>query len=316
MNPPRGAPSALPDGVLVVDKPAGISSFDVIRRLKPLLRRRKAGFVGTLDPFATGVLPLCIGEATKLADALSEGGKGYVATLRLGRATDSGDVSGTVVREAPVPLVAASELARVAGMFLGEIEQVPPMFSAVHVNGERLYEKARRGETVDRPSRRVTIEALTLGPMSETDIGIEVRCSRGTYVRVLGEDIARALGTEGHLTALRRTHAGEFAIAVAGTLDAILSEPQAAFPCFGVGLDALRLVGWSRLDLLPGGAGSVKHGGPILKRDILAHASGYAPGQPVSLYFERRLVALGVGVDEGDIAARPTRVLVRADAAP
>jgi tRNA pseudouridine55 synthase len=203
------------DGVLVIDKPKGPTSFDVVRQVRGLLRVKKVGHTGTLDPMATGVLPLCIGEATKVAGFITEGDKAYDAVVRLGAETDTQDAEGKVVAEAPVPALTAALLEEVLGRFRGSFDQVPPMYSAVKVGGKRLYELARAGEEVERASRHVTVYELVLRDFSANQLRLSVRCSKGFFVRTLAYDIGRALGCGAHLEALRRTTSGPFTLAQA-----------------------------------------------------------------------------------------------------
>jgi tRNA pseudouridine55 synthase len=203
------------DGILLVDKPAGISSAGVVREVKRRLGVVKIGHLGTLDPFATGLLPLALGEGTKVVSFLIQEQKSYTGVISLGRSTRTLDSTGEVVETAAVPPLAAEDLERVARLFHGAIEQVPPMFSAVKRRGIPLYELARRGIDVDRAPRQVQIESLSLTFLSSTEIAISVRCSKGTYVRTLACDIAVALGTVGHLASLRRTAFGSFDVASA-----------------------------------------------------------------------------------------------------
>lgn len=203
-------------GVLLVDKHAGQSSNDVLIKAKRLLNAQKAGHTGTLDPFATGLLPLCFGEATKFAQDLLEADKTYEATVHLGVTTTTGDTEGEVLARQPVNVdIALIEDALAA--FRGEIEQVPPMYSALKRDGKPLYEYARAGVTLEREARRVTIHALELLSYEAPFLRMRVRCSKGTYVRVLGEDIGARLGCGAHLNALRRTVVGNL------TLDGALS---------------------------------------------------------------------------------------------
>jgi tRNA pseudouridine55 synthase len=197
------------NGLLIVDKPVGLSSADVVRTAKRLLRR-KTGHLGTLDPFASGVLPLCIGDGTKIAQFLNESDKSYEGLIRLGSETDTGDPTGTVVASADVPVLTQSTLDEVAARFSGEIEQVPPMYSAIKRAGTPLYKLARQGIEVDRHPRRVRIESFRLRLHDDSTLAFEVTCSKGTYVRVLAGDVAAALGTVGHLVCLRRTRFGRF----------------------------------------------------------------------------------------------------------
>lgn len=217
------------NGILPVDKPAGWTSFDVLAKLRGALGTRKLGHSGTLDPMATGVLAVFIGSATAAADRQLNHDKTYEATLRLGIATDTGDVTGTVLQEAPVPeTMGEGALRAVLPQFAGAQMQLPPMYSAVKINGQPLYKAARRGEMVERTPRPITIyEIRYLGSPAPGDYTIRVACSKGTYIRVLAEDIGRALGVPATLAALRRTRAGVFDIAQAHTLPEILAAADA-----------------------------------------------------------------------------------------
>lgn len=197
-------------GWLVVDKPAGMGSTQVVSLTRRLLNAAKNGHCGTLDPFATGVLPIAVGEATKLVPYVTDGDKEYEFTLKFGAATDTLDCDGQVIAEGG-RIPQKEEVEAVLPQFVGEITQVPPVYSAIRINGERAYDLARRGETVEIPERRVTIFGLELLENPAPDlVRCRVRCSKGTYVRTLGADIAAKLGTIGHLTALRRLKCGNF----------------------------------------------------------------------------------------------------------
>jgi tRNA pseudouridine55 synthase len=218
------------DGVLVIDKPKGPTSFDVVRQVRALLKVKKVGHTGTLDPMATGVLPLCLGEATKVAGYITESDKAYDAVVRLGAETDTQDAEGKVVAEAPVPPLTQAGLEEVLGRFRGTFEQVPPMYSAVKVGGKRLYELARAGEEVERVARQVTVYELLLRDFSATHLTLSVRCSKGFFVRTLAYDLGRALGCGAHLEALRRTHSGSFTLAQALPLAEVVElvkQPEA-----------------------------------------------------------------------------------------
>ena len=200
------------DGVLVVDKPAGPTSHDVVDRVRRALGLRRVGHTGTLDPFATGVLPVCLGKATRLARFLGEGDKLYRATVRLGFATTTDDATGAPIGEPrPVRLDPVSVEGALAGL-TGPLEQVPPRYSAKRVGGRRLYELARRGEEGRRLAARVTVHAIALLVAEEDRLEIEVRCSPGTYVRALARDLGEKLGVGAHLSALRRLRSGAFAL--------------------------------------------------------------------------------------------------------
>lgn len=202
-------------GVLVVDKPAGPTSFDVVNRLRRAIRAKKAGHAGTLDPAATGVLVVCVEDAVRLQQWLSDGDKAYRATMAFGAATETEDAEGRVVAEGDPAGLTEERLHSALAGFVGEIEQVPPMYSAVRVGGRRLHEAARAGVEVDRAPRRVRIDALTLVSLGDAEAGrraavVDVRCGKGTYVRTLAADLGRAVGVPAHLAALRRTMASGF----------------------------------------------------------------------------------------------------------
>jgi tRNA pseudouridine55 synthase len=214
----------LVDGVLLLDKPVGLSSNDALIKAKRVLNAKKAGHTGTLDPFATGLLPLCFGEATKFSQDLLEADKTYEATVHLGIMTTTGDTEGEVIETRAVdvtPELIEAALAR----FRGPILQVPPMYSALKRDGKAYYEYAREGITLEREARPVTIHGLELIEYSAPFLKIEVTCSKGTYVRVLGEDIGAALGCGAHLNALRRTRVGPLTIDGMVTLEALQAHP-------------------------------------------------------------------------------------------
>lgn len=207
-------------GILLTDKPAGPSSFDVVRRVRKALKVRKAGHAGTLDPFATGLLLLCLGEATKLVPFLMPEPKTYRAVAKLGEETDTQDPTGEVtVRSDRLP--GPEEIYAAAARFVGEIEQTPPMYSALHHQGERLYRLARRGETVQVKPRQVTIYELQVEEVALPLVTLTVTCSQGTYIRTLAADLGRALGCGAHLAALRRLAVGPFRVEQALALEAV-----------------------------------------------------------------------------------------------
>ena len=212
-------------GVLLLDKPLGLSSNQALQKAKWLLRAEKAGHTGTLDPLATGVLPLCFGAATKFSGLHLDADKTYEATLQLGVTTTTGDAEGEVIERRAVPAITPEQLEAVRQRFLGRITQVPPMHSALKKDGKALYEYARAGIEVERAPREVEIHALNLALAqvykAQAAIKIEVTCSKGTYIRTLGEDIGQALGCGGHLTRLRRTATGPFVAAQCTTLPAL-----------------------------------------------------------------------------------------------
>ena len=207
-------------GVLLLDKPEGMSSTQALAKVKWLLNAEKAGHTGTLDPFATGLLPLCFGEATKFASDLLDAEKTYEATIRLGIRTTTGDPEGEVLETRDVD-VQRAQIESVLDHFRGPIDQIPPMYSALKREGKPLYAYAREGKTVERKARAVVIHELELVAFTSPDIQIRVRCSKGTYIRVLGEDIGSALGCGAHLTGLRRIQTAQLSIDRSVTLDAV-----------------------------------------------------------------------------------------------
>ncbi|MGI5930780.1 tRNA pseudouridine(55) synthase TruB [Pseudoflavonifractor sp.] len=216
------------NGIIVIDKPAGWTSMDVCAKIRGVLHERRVGHAGTLDPMATGVLPVFLGRATRAVEFAAEGGKEYVAGLRLGVVTNTQDTSGTVLEEKPVSVDRAALEAALAS-FRGDILQIPPMYSAIKRDGKKLYELARKGQEVEREPRPVTIYGLeVVDQTGPADYLLRVQCSKGTYVRTLCHDIGQALGCGGCMYSLRRTEAAGFSLDQAVTLDDLLSaeDPQ------------------------------------------------------------------------------------------
>ncbi len=211
----------MPSGVLLLDKPLGLSSNAALQRVRGLFGRIKGGHVGSLDPLATGMLPICLGEATKVAGDILAGRKCYRFSVALGSATATGDAEGAVTGVLPVPPLNAAHVTTVLQRFLGPLEQVPPMYSALKHGGQPLYRLARAGVSVPRAARAIEIFALTLQELTPPHLDLEVLCSKGTYVRVLAEDIAAALGTVGHVSSLRRPYVEPFAAHTLHTLEAL-----------------------------------------------------------------------------------------------
>jgi tRNA pseudouridine55 synthase len=222
---PAKKPRDLVNGVLLLDKPVGFSSNDALIKAKRVLNAKKAGHTGTLDPFATGLLPLCFGEATKFSQDLLESDKTYLATVHLGITTTTGDTEGEAVETRPVD-VTLDQIEAALARYRGPILQTPPMYSALKRDGKALYEYAREGIVLEREARPVTIHSLTLVAYEAPFLKIAVTCSKGTYVRVLGEDIGAALGCGAHLNALRRTEVGPLTIEGMITLDDLLAHPD------------------------------------------------------------------------------------------
>lgn len=207
-------------GIILIDKPEGVTSFEVVRRARRALGIRKIGHLGTLDPMATGLLPLCLLEATKLVPYLMPESKVYRARVRLGVATDTQDATGAVVATSEA-LPSPEQVYQAAAALVGEVTQVPPMYSARHFQGERAYRLARRGETVDLPARTVTIYELAVDGVALPEFTMTVRCSQGTYVRTLAKDLGDALGCGAHLAALRRLAVGALRVEEALSLAAV-----------------------------------------------------------------------------------------------
>lgn len=207
---PRRRNAAAVDGLLLLNKPAGLTSNQALQKVKRLLNAAKGGHTGALDPAATGMLPLCFGEATKVCAYLLDADKRYRVVARLGEATDTGDADGTVTETADVPDLAADAWNDILQSFRGEIQQVPPMYSALKKDGKRLYELARRGQVVERPPRTVCLHSIEMLEQHGTRLAFRVHCSKGTYVRTLVEDVARAAGTVAHTVALHRESVAAF----------------------------------------------------------------------------------------------------------
>lgn len=231
MSAPTGSPKRARrrvDGVILLDKPLGISSQQAVSRVRHLFNAAKAGHTGTLDPAADGLLPICLGEATKFSHLLLDADKSYMATVRLGIVTTTGDAEGEVVESKP-PVTDRAVIERALEKFRGDIIQVPPMHSALKHRGVPLYEYARKGVEIERQPRTVRIEVLQIIDLKENYLKIQVRCSKGTYIRVLAADIGAALGCGASLSALTRTQAGALSLAheAACTLDALRLMPEA-----------------------------------------------------------------------------------------
>ena len=211
------------NGIVIVDKPEGWTSQDVVSKLRGVLRTKRIGHGGTLDPMATGVLPVFVGRATRGVEFFEHAEKTYEAVLQLGVTTDTEDITGTVLEEKPVSIT-EEQIEAVLENFRGEISQIPPMYSAVKVNGQKLYDLARKGKEVERKPRQITIFQLDCLAFSEKTVTLRVRCSKGTYIRTLCKDIGEALGCGGCMAALRRTAAGSYAIEQAVPLRTLIES--------------------------------------------------------------------------------------------
>lgn len=252
------------DGVLLLAKPRGISSQTAVSRVKRLFQAAKAGHTGTLDPLAEGLLPVCLGEATKFSQGLLDADKGYRAVVRLGVRTTTGDLEGAVVEERPVT-DEPERLTAVLAKFRGAVSQIPPMYSALKRDGRPLYDYARAGEEVERAPRQVRILELTLTRSELPDLTLEVRCSKGTYIRVLAEDIGAALGCGAALAALTRTAVGRFGVESAVSFDGLEAVGEDERHRFLLPVDAL-VAEFPRLDLGAADAARLGRGQPIPAR--------------------------------------------------
>lgn len=292
------------NGILLLDKPVGLSSNAALQAVKRLYGARKAGHTGSLDPLASGLLPVCFGEATKVSGFLLDADKHYWVRVRLGVKTATGDAEGEVVARSDAPLPAKAQVRAVLERFLGEQEQIPPMHSAIKHQGKRLYELARAGREVERKPRRIRIDEFTLEGLEGDVMELRVRCSKGTYVRTLAEDVAERLGTCGHVIALRRLAVGPFGSQGMHTMEELEShagEGQAA-------LDALllpigeALADWPAVTLDADSAFYLGRGQPV--QVPRAPTSGW-----VRVYDRQdRLLGVGEVLDDGRIA--PKRLLV------
>ncbi|MBL8403781.1 MAG: tRNA pseudouridine(55) synthase TruB [Dechloromonas sp.] len=271
------------DGVLLLDKPIGMTSNDALQKARRLFSAAKGGHTGTLDPLATGLLPLCFGEATKFSADLLDADKTYEAVLKLGVTTDSGDAEGVVTATAEVS-VDAARIADVLPQFTGAIQQVPPMHSALKRDGRPLYELARQGIEVEREARAVTIHAIECLTFSGDVLTLRVSCSKGTYIRVLAADIGNALGCGAHLTALRRTVVGNLTLDKAVTLAELDTVDEGGRAALLLPVDAL-LQSLPIVTLEGGEANRFKHGNPV------ALPAGMAG--KIRVYAEDRLIGVG-----------------------
>ena len=249
------------DGVFLLNKPLGFSSNQALKKIQWLFNAKKAGHTGTLDPMASGLLPICIGEATKFSHRLLEANKTYIATIQLGVTTTTGDQEGEVVNQKDVVLK-PNQLEETLQKFTGDITQIPPMFSALKFEGKPLYEYARQGIEIERKSRQVTIYDITLNKIEESIVILEVSCSKGTYIRTLAEDIGHALGCGAYLKGLERTQTGNFQLSDALTIEAIEAMSMASREETLLPVDAL-LEGLSSIKLTLTETEAIKKGQAI-----------------------------------------------------
>lgn len=291
------------NGILLLDKPMGLTSNAALQRVKGIYKAAKAGHTGSLDPMATGLLPLCFGEATKLSAYLLDADKRYTGTIKLGQQTNTGDAEGEVIATRPVEGVTEARVLEVLDQFLGEQQQTPPMHSAIKHQGQPLYKLARQGIEIERKSRTITIYALQLLGVAGDEIEIDVHCSKGTYIRTLAEEIGEALGCGGHLCQLRRTASGPFSEEGMITLEQVTALAEADF----TELDALllpmesALADWPEIRLSDNSLYYVRQGQPVQIAKAPSHGL-------VSLFSEKdEFVGIGCILDDGRVA--PKRLL-------
>lgn len=297
-------------GVLLLDKPAGLSSNDALIKAKRLLNAEKAGHTGTLDPFATGLLPLCFGEATKFAQDLLDADKTYETIVHLGIRTTTGDTEGEVTETRDVD-VDRERISEVLARFTGDIEQVPPMHSALKRDGKPLYEYARAGITLEREARAVTIHELQLLDWQTPYLTLRVRCSKGTYIRVLGEDIGAALGCGAHLQTLRRTQVGNLTIDAAMALEELAARQEQERASALAPVDAL-LTSFPAVQLPEALAKRFLHGQRLaLGKENVAYPRD---GGRVRVYRQENGALLGTGLMQAWGVLAPERLIAAASA--
>jgi len=289
------------NGVLVFDKPLGMTSNDAVQRIKRLFGAEKVGHTGALDPLATGVLPLCFGEATKFSQFLLDSDKRYWTRIRLGVATETGDAEGQVVEVRPVEGVDAHRVEAELQNFRGDIQQIPSMFSAIKHQGQPLYKLARQGIEVPREARRVTIHENRLLAFDADELTLEIHCSKGTYVRTIAEDLGRALGCGAHVTALRRLAAGPYTEAQCVTESMVLDAEGPARDAFLLPVDTA-VAAWPEVRLNDDTAYYMRKGQAV----IVAHAprSGLVRLSATGEQGHARFLGVGEILDDGRVAPR------------
>jgi len=286
-------------GILLLDKPLGVSSAGAVARIKYLFQARKAGHTGSLDPLASGMLPICFGEATKFGALMLDADKTYRVTVRLGERTPSADLESTVIERRELPSFSTVRMERALEEFPRDYSQVPPMHSALKQDGKPLYEYARAGETRERAPRRIRILAMRLIEWRPPDLSFDVQCTKGAYIRVLAEDLAARLDTIGHLTALRRLGVAPFADAPQWTFEALERMSRDERSALLLPVDAA-LSDWPRVDLAAEGAQAFRQGRTIdAPREAAGKVRIYAPG----------LGFLGLGAVEGAGRLVPLRLI-------
>jgi len=297
-------------GLLLIDKPEGISSFDVVRRVRRICRTRKVGHGGTLDPLATGLLPVAVGHATRLLEYLLEGNKTYRATLRLGITTSTQDSQGDVLRELPWAGLDAQRVAAELQRFVGEQLQLPPMYSALKHQGQPLYRLARSGTEVERTPRRIEIFRISLVRIELPEVCFDVECSKGTYIRTLIHDLGERLGVGAHMTALRRLATGPYRLEQAVSLAELEAHDWSQRPGCGW-LDLLQSAAcFPQLLLTPDAVNRVANGVPPTLDQTIG-VDRLAGGETVALVSEQRLLAVATYDPRGELDARGNFLLLK-----
>jgi tRNA pseudouridine55 synthase len=288
------------NGLIIVDKPMGMTSNRCLQKVRQLFRAQKAGHTGSLDPLATGVLPLCFGEATKISQFLLESDKIYSATIKLGIATDTGDSEGAVISSSEVPDFDPATIDQVVQSFTGSIDQVASNYSALKQNGVPLYKLARAGKKIEPKSRKITIHYIKILAWNSPDIDIEVSCSKGTYIRSLAEDIGAKLGTGAHITALRRLKAGPFKLEQSYTIESLQAmqltndgkELQDCLLMLDVAISDLPLINLNQEQTLK------------LRQGQLVQLNQELRAGQFRIYFEGEFIGLAALRDDGNLAAK------------
>jgi len=292
------------DGIVLLNKPIGLSSNQALQRVRRLYRAEKAGHTGALDPLATGMLPLCLGEATKFSQFLLDADKRYITCIQLGKRTTTGDREGDVLTDEAIPTLTDEELESVLERFRGEIEQIPPMYSALKHEGKPLYEYARQGIVIERKRRRVTISNLTLVSRTEDTLTLDIQCTKGTYIRTIGEDIGEALGCGAHLHSLHRVSTAGYSSEGMLTLEEferITEQGEAELDAYLMTMDTA-VEHLNRVELLPEETREMLFGRSV------NNLTSFIDGSLVRLYDQVSQRFLGLGVLKGTII-RPHRLV-------
>lgn len=266
-------------GFLNIDKPAGMTSHDVVAKVRRLAGQKRVGHGGTLDPAATGILPVALGEATRLVEYLVEGRKGYRAVIRLGSSTTTDDAEGEIITEQAVPPLSHADLVAAVQPFIGTIQQVPPMYSAIQVGGKRMYDLARQGKVVELESRTVEIDRIDVLDWQSPLVTLDIQCGKGTYIRAIARDLGATLGCGAHLATLRRTHVGPLSLATAVPLQALLDDPTHVADHLLASETAVADL--PRIDVDESDMSRIRNGLPVqhtIKGDV---ARAHAPGGPL-----------------------------------